>query len=161
MKNVIFDVLIEIPRGSRNKYEYDKNSGRIRLDRVLYSPMTYPADYGYIPNTLSLDGDPLDVLVLLTSPTIPGCLMEVKPVGVFFMADENGQDEKVLCVPTADPNYNHWNDINQVPHHTQKEIEHFFRVYKDLENKKVEIKGWGNSAKAINVYKECLERYGK
>lgn len=161
MENITFDVLIEIPRESRNKYEFDKDAGRIRLDRVLFSPMTYPADYGYIPNTLALDNDPLDVLVLLTAPTIPGCLIEVKPVGIFFMSDDKGQDEKVLCVPIADPNYNIWDDIEHIPPHTLKEIEHFFRVYKDLENKKVEIEGWGNASKAVEVYKECLERYKK
>ncbi|XOD68840.1 MAG: inorganic diphosphatase [Flavobacteriales bacterium AspAUS03] len=161
MKNTIFDVLIEIPRGSRNKYEFDKEKGKIRLDRVLYSPMTYPADYGYIPNTLALDGDPLDALVLLTTPTIPGCLIEVKPIGIFLMADDKGRDEKILCVPVADPNYNHLNDIDQVSSHTYREIEHFFRVYKDLESKKVMIDGWKDAAEAIKIYDECLERYGR
>lgn len=161
MKNTTFDVLIEIPRGSRNKYEFDKEKDRIRLDRVLYSPMTYPADYGYIPNTLALDGDPLDALVLLTTPTIPGCLIEVKPIGIFLMDDDKGRDEKILCVPIADPNYNHLNDIDQVPSHTYRGIEHFFRVYKDLESKKVTIEGWKDAAEAIRIYNECLGRYGR
>lgn len=159
MENMVFDVLIEIPKGSRNKYEFDKIEKKIRLNRILYSPMTYPADYGYIPNTLSLDGDPLDVLVLLTEPTIPGCLIMVKPVGIFFMSDDKGKDEKILCVPISDPNYNYWNDIDQVPNHTKKEIEHFFQVYKDLENKKVKISGWGGVSNAIKIYKECINRY--
>ncbi|WP_317168059.1 inorganic diphosphatase [Blattabacterium cuenoti] len=152
-----FDVLIEIPKGSRNKYEFDKNNNLIRLDRVLYSPMSYPTDYGFIPKTLSTDGDPLDVLVFLTEPTIPGCLIKVKPIGVFFMIDEKGRDEKIICVPISDPNYNTLNKIGDISLHTKKEIEHFFLVYKDLENKKVKIGDWKDKEDAVNVYKKsCL-----
>ncbi|WP_317168630.1 inorganic diphosphatase [Blattabacterium cuenoti] len=154
-----FDILVEIPKGSRNKYEFDKKNNLIRLDRVLYSPMNYPTDYGFIPNTLSLDGDPLDALVLLTEPTVPGCLIKVKPIGIFFMKDEKGEDEKILCVPIADPNYNTINDIIDIPIHTKKEIEHFFSVYKDLENKKVQIGNWKNKDEAIFVYKKSCLRY--
>ena len=101
-----FDAIIEIPRGSRNKYEMDHETGMIRFDRVLYSPMFYPADYGFVPDTLGLDGDPLDVLVFLTEPTFPGCLIEVKPIGVLNMSDDKGRDEKIICVPVADPTWN-------------------------------------------------------
>ncbi|WP_185856062.1 inorganic diphosphatase [Blattabacterium cuenoti] len=158
---VNFDVLIEIPKGSRNKYEFDKKSNLIRLDRVLYSPMSYPTDYGFIPKTLSKDGDPLDVLVFLTEPTIPGCLIRVKPIGIFFMTDEKGEDEKIICVPIKDPNYNTINNINEVSSHTKKEIEHFFMVYKDLEGKKVTVGDWKNKKEAISVYKESYSRYKK
>ncbi|AWU43986.1 inorganic diphosphatase [Blattabacterium sp. (Cryptocercus kyebangensis)] len=156
---VNFDAFIEIPKGSRNKYEFDKKNNSIRLDRVLYSPMSYPTDYGFIPKTLSKDGDPLDVLVFLTEPTIPGCLITVKPIGVFFMNDENGEDEKIISVPISDPNYNIINDIDEISFHAKKEIEHFFLVYKDLENKKVIIGDWKNKDIAISVYKESYLRY--
>ncbi|WP_185865027.1 inorganic diphosphatase [Blattabacterium cuenoti] len=158
---ITFDVLIEIPKGSRNKYEFDKDNNLIRLDRVLYSPMIYPADYGFIPNTLSLDGDPMDVLVFLTAPTIPGCLIKVKPIGIFSMVDNKEKDEKIICVPLSDPNYNKIEDINEIPLHAKKEIEHFFSVYKDLENKIVKIEGWKNKKSAIHLYKESYLRFKK
>lgn len=157
--NINFDVLIEIPKGSRNKYEFDTKTTLIRLDRVLHSTMNYPTDYGYIPNTLALDGDPLDVLVCLTEATLPGCIIKVKPIAVLYMSDDKGQDEKILCVPLSDPNYNIWQNIDEVPSHTLKEIEHFFQVYKNLEKKVVKIKGWGDVFEAIKVYKECIKRY--
>lgn len=154
-----FDVLIEIPRGSRNKYEYDFDMKRIRFDRMLYSSMMYPADYGFIPETLALDGDPLDVLVWFTEPTFPGCVAEVKPIGVFYMADDKGEDEKIICVPVSDPIACKMNDLTDVNEHFQKEVEHFFQVYKDLENKKVEVKGWGDRAAAEALIAECTERF--
>lgn len=154
-----FDVLIEIPKGSRNKYEYDFTLKKIRFDRLLFSSMMYPADYGFIPETLALDGDPLDVLVLGTEPTFPMCVMEVKPIGVFHMADEKGNDEKVICVPVSDPNWNSLNDLSDLNPHQIKEIEHFFQVYKDLEKKKVDVGGWGNSEEAIEIYLKCVQRY--
>lgn len=154
-----FDVLIEIPKGSRNKYEYDFTLKKIRFDRLLFSSMMYPADYGFIPETLALDGDPLDVLVLGTEPTFPMCVMEVKPIGVFHMADEKGNDEKVICVPVSDPNWNSLNDLSDLNPHQIKEIEHFFQVYKDLEKKKVDVGGWGNSEEAIEIYHKCVKRY--
>jgi inorganic pyrophosphatase len=154
-----FDVLIEIPKGSRNKYEYDFTLHKIRFDRLLFSSMMYPADYGFIPETLALDGDPLDVLVLGTEPTFPMCVMEVKPIGVFHMADEKGNDEKVICVPVSDPNWNSLNDLSDLNPHQIKEIEHFFQVYKDLEKKKVVVGGWGNSEEAIEIYLKCVQRY--
>lgn len=154
-----FDVLIEIPKGSRNKYEYDFDLKKVRYDRMIFSSMMYPADYGFIPETLALDGDPLDVLVLVTEPTFPGCVMEVKPIGVFHMADEKGPDEKVICVPVSDPVWNRLNDLDDVNGHLIKEIEHFFRVYKDLEQKKVDVEGWGNLQEANKIIDDCIERY--
>ncbi|MEY2703202.1 MAG: Inorganic diphosphatase [Bacteroidota bacterium] len=154
-----FDVLVEIPRGSRNKYEYDFDLKRMRFDRMLFSSMMYPADYGFIPETLALDGDPLDVLVLVTKPTFPGCVIEVKPIGVFHMADDKGPDEKVICVPVSDPIWNKLNDLSDVNPHLLKEIEHFFEVYKDLENKKVDVHGWGDVTEAREILRQCVERF--
>lgn len=154
-----FDVLIEIPRGSRNKYEYDFKLKRIRFDRMLYSSMMYPADYGFIPETLALDGDPLDVLVWFTEPSFPGCVVEVKPIGVFYMADDKGEDEKIICVPVSDPIASKMNDLSDLNVHFVKEVEHFFRVYKDLENKTVEVKGWGDVTKAKELIEECTARF--
>ncbi|MFP9112630.1 inorganic diphosphatase [Flavobacterium sp. RHBU_3] len=154
-----FDVLIEIPRGSRNKYEYDFDTKRIRFDRMLYSSMMYPADYGFIPETLALDGDPLDVLVWFTEPSFPGCVVEVKPIGVFYMADDKGDDEKIICVPVSDPIACKMNDLSDLNVHFTKEVEHFFQVYKDLENKKVEVRGWGDLAAAEKLIAECTERF--
>ncbi|REJ79371.1 MAG: inorganic diphosphatase [Acidobacteria bacterium] len=152
-------VLIEIPKGSRNKYEYDKELGVIRFDRMLFSSVHYPADYGYIPDTLAADGDPLDVLVLVWEATFPGCLIETKPIGVLKMRDDKGEDEKILAVPVSDPLWNHLNELEDAPPHLVHEIEHFFAVYKDLENKKVEIYGWEGREEAERVIEECYERY--
>lgn len=154
-----FDVLIEIPKGSRNKYEYDFDLKKIRFDRMLFSSMMYPADYGFIPETLALDGDPLDVLVLGGEPTFPMCVMEVKPIGVFHMADEKGPDEKVICVPVSDPIWNSLNDLSDVNPHIVKEIEHFFQVYKDLEKKRVDVGGWGDASEAYEILNKCINRY--
>lgn len=154
-----FDVFIEIPKGSRNKYEYDFNLRRIRYDRMIFSSMMYPADYGFIPDTLALDGDPLDVLVLVTEPTFPGCVIEVKPIGVFHMADEKGPDEKVICVPVSDPAALKITDLADLNPHLIKEIEHFFRVYKDLEKKKVDVEGWGDARNAREIVSKCLARF--
>jgi inorganic pyrophosphatase len=154
-----FDVLVEIPRGSRNKYEYDFDLKRMRFDRMLFSSMMYPSDYGFIPETLALDGDPLDVLVLVTKPTFPGCVIEVKPIGVFHMADDKGPDEKIICVPVSDPNWSKFNDLSDVNPHLVKEIEHFFQVYKDLENKKVDVEGWGDVIDAKRIIRECVDRF--
>lgn len=154
-----FDVLIEIPRGSRNKYEYDFDLKRMRFDRMLFSSMMYPADYGFIPETLALDGDPLDVLVLINEPTFPGCVIEVKPIGVFHMADDKGPDEKIICVPVSDPIWNNLNDLSDMNPHLVKEIEHFFQVYKDLENKQVDVEGWGDVNEARDIIKKCVERF--
>ncbi len=154
-----FDVLVEIPKGSRNKYEYDFDLKKIRFDRMLFSSMMYPADYGFVPETLALDGDPLDVLVLGSMPTFPLCVMEVKPIGVFHMADEKGPDEKLICVPVSDPVWNRLNDLSDLNPHIVMEIEHFFQVYKDLEEKKVDVGGWGNADEAKEIFIKCLDRY--
>lgn len=154
-----FDALIEIPKGSRNKYEYDFKLKKIRYDRMIFSSMMYPADYGFIPETLALDGDPLDVLVLVTEPTFPGCVIEVKPIGVFHMTDEKGPDEKIICVPISDPIANSVNDLNELNPHLIKEIEHFFRVYKDLEKKKVDVGGWGDLNEAKDIIRQCIKRF--
>tara|TARA_R110002074_G_scaffold260307_4_gene432716 strand:+ start:2271 stop:2783 length:513 start_codon:yes stop_codon:yes gene_type:complete len=154
-----FDVLIEIPKGSRNKYEYDFELKKIRFDRMLFSSMMYPADYGFVPETLALDGDPLDVLVLGHEPTFPMCVVEVRPIGVFHMADEKGPDEKIICVPISDPIWSNKMDLTDLNPHRLKEIEHFFQVYKDLEKKKVDVGGWGNATEALAIFKKCVKRY--
>lgn len=160
-KNITFDVLIEIPKGSRNKYEYDFSLKKIRYDRMIFSSMMYPADYGFIPETVALDSDPLDVLVLVSEPTFPGCVMQVKPIGVFHMADEKGPDEKVICVPVSDPIWNKLNDLEDINPHLLMEIEHFFQVYKDLEKKKVAVDGWGDKEEALAIIDQCVKRYNE
>ena len=132
-----FDVLIEIPRGQRNKYEVDHETGRLRLDRMLYTSTVYPTDYGYIENTLGEDGDPLDALVILEEPTFPGCLILSRPIAVFQMTDEKGPDAKVICVPAGDPRYEHLQDLSDLPSHQRNLIQHFFEVYKALEPGKI------------------------
>jgi inorganic pyrophosphatase len=159
LKDLTFDVLIEIPKGSRNKYEYDFELKKIRFDRMLFSSMMYPGDYGFVPETLALDGDPLDVLVLGHEPTFPMCVMEVKPIGVFHMADEKGPDEKIVCVPISDPIWSLKEDISDLNPHRLDEITHFFQVYKDLEKKKVDVGGWGNALEARGIVQDCIKRY--
>ena len=127
-----FDVEVEIPRGSRNKYEADHSTGRIRLDRTLFTSTQYPADYGYIEDTLGEDGDPLDALVLLPEPTFPGCLIRCRTIGMFRMTDEKGGDDKIICVPAGDPRQDHLRELEDVPEFYRLEIHHFFTVYKDL-----------------------------
>ncbi|MCF6093495.1 inorganic diphosphatase [Microaerobacter geothermalis] len=158
-ENKIVDAFIEIPAGSQNKYEYDKENKVFRLDRVLFSPMHYPTEYGYLDNTLALDGDPLDILVLTTFPTFPGCVISSRVIGVLIMSDDKGQDEKLLGVPVDDPRWNGVNSLDDVSPHILKEIAHFFQVYKDLENKKTEIVGWEGPEKAAQLIEECLARY--
>lgn len=160
-KSVTFDVLIEIPKGSRNKYEFDFDLQKIRFDRMLFSSMMYPGDYGFVPQTLALDSDPLDVLVLGHQPTYPNVVMEVRPIGVFYMTDEKGPDEKIICVPVSDPIWSKKEDLADLNPHRLKEIEHFFQVYKDLEKKKVDTGGWGDAKAAVQIYNDCVERYEK
>ena len=144
-----FDVLIEIPRGTRNKYEMDHETGRLRLDRMLFTATRYPSDYGFIEGTLGGDGDPLDALVLLDEATFPGCLIRCRAIGMFRMTDEKGPDEKVLCIPVADVRREHIRDIRHVPEFERLEIQHFFEVYKDLEpGKSVEGADWVGRAEA-------------
>jgi inorganic pyrophosphatase len=151
--------VIEIPSGSRNKYELDKVTGLLKLDRVLYSAVQYPGDYGFIPGTLAEDGDPLDVLVLINEPTFPGCLITVRPVGVLHMKDRGDPDEKILAVPSEDPYHQEYFDIADLPQHYLKEVEHFFSVYKDLEGKRVEMLGWDKSVAAMSTITDCIARY--
>ena len=144
-----FDVIIEIPKGQRNKYEMDHATGRIRLDRMLFTSTRYPSDYGFVEGTLGDDGDPLDALVILDEPTFPGCVIECRAVGMFRMRDEKGGDDKVLCVPANDPRMEHLRDIHHVSEFDKLEIQHFFEVYKELEpGKSVEGASWADRASA-------------
>lgn len=159
MKNRIVEAMIEITTGSKNKYEYDKERKVLKLDRVLYSAVHYPTEYGYIPETLAHDGDPLDILIYTTSPTFPGCLIDSRVIGVLVMTDDKGMDEKVLAVPADDPRFCEINSLEEMPQHVLKEIEHFFEVYKHLENKTVIIDGWKGTEKALEIINDALDRY--
>ena len=153
------EVTIEIPKGQRNKYEVDHATGRIRLDRMLFTSTRYPADYGFIEETLADDGDPLDVLVLLEEPTFPGCLITCRVIGMFRMRDENGADDKVLCVPARDPRMEHLRDIHDVPKFDRLEIQHFFEVYKELEpGKMVEAASWVGREAGEAEIESCVAR---
>jgi len=152
------NAVIEIPQGSVHKYEFDKELHVFRLDRTLYSPVHYPGDYGFIPSTLGLDGDPLDVLVLVDSPSFSGCVMEVRPIGVLRMVDQGKQDEKLLAVVENDPVYREINDCGQVFPHLLREIEHFFSIYKNLEGKKTELAGWASAKVARRHIVESQKR---
>lgn len=156
---LIVDAFIEIPSGSQNKYEFDKEKGVFRLDRVLYSPMHYPTEYGYIQETLAEDGDPLDVLVLTTFPTFPGCVIETRVVGVLLMTDDKGKDEKLLGVPTEDPRWKQVRSLEDVPPHILEEIAHFFSVYKQLEGKEVTVEGWRGTDEAARLLEDARRRY--
>ena len=145
------EAVIEIPAGSRNKYEMDPKTGYIHLDRVLFSSVHYPADYGYIPGTISADGDPLDILVLVNEPTFPGCRIKVRPIGVLLMRDEKGVDEKILGLPIADPRFKGMKDLKDIQKHWLVEIENFFNIYKELENKEIEVEGWRGAEEAFNI----------
>ena len=151
--------VIEIPTNERNKYELDKELGVYRLDRVLYSAVHYPGDYGFFPRTLGDDGDPLDVLVLMTIPVFTGCLVEVRPIGLFHLVDRGKADEKVLAVPLADPYSEGLSDLGDVPGHHLKEIEHFFQVYKDLEGTRTETRGFEGAAAAREAVERAMELY--
>lgn len=155
----VIHAVIEIPEGSVNKYEYDKTLHVFRLDRNLYSPVHYPGDYGFIPSTLSEDGDPLDVLVLVDNPSFAGCVMDVRPIGVLRMLDQGVPDEKVLAVGRSNPRYaDVWNYTEIYPH-MLREMTHFFSIYKDLEGKRVEVKGWADAAQAREVIVESMQRF--
>jgi inorganic pyrophosphatase len=162
---VDFDVTIEIPKGQRNKYEVDHSTGRIRLDRMLFTSTRYPADYGFIEGTLGADGDPLDALVLVDEPTFPGCLIRSRAIGMFRMTDEMGGDDKVLCVPANDPRMEHLRDIHHMPEFDRLEIQHFFEVYKELEpGKSVEGATWVGRTEAereIAVSRRRLAEHGR
>jgi inorganic pyrophosphatase len=151
--------IIEIPQHSANKYEYDGKLGVFRMDRALYSPMHYPGDYGFIPGTLADDNDPLDVLVLVQQASFPGCLIEVRPVGVLNMVDNDEQDLKVLAVPTKNPRYDQIHTMDQIFPHVRKEIEYFFSIYKELEGKFTKMNGWGGPSDARKAITESRKRY--
>jgi inorganic pyrophosphatase len=153
------EVVVEIPRGTRNKYESDE-SGAIWLDRMLFTSTRYPHDYGYLPGTLGEDGDPLDAMVVLDEPTFPGCHIHARPVGVFRMRDEEGVDAKILCVPARDPRFTKVQEISDIEEHDLYEISHFFDIYKDLEpGKRTEIVGWEGRETAEGVIEEGRDRY--
>jgi inorganic pyrophosphatase len=156
---VEFDVIVEIPQGSRNKYEMDHEAGRIRLDRMLFTSTKYPADYGYIDGTLALDAEPLDALVIVGEPTFPGCTILCRAIGMFVMSDESGPDDKILCVPAHDPRYDDTQDIGDFPKFDRMEITHFFQVYKDLEpGKSVEGSHWEGRDDAYAEIEASRER---
>lgn len=158
MANLV--AVIEIPKGSRNKYEVDHETNAVWLDRTLFTPMAYPTEYGFIDGTLGEDGDPLDALVLLDYPTFPGCHIKVRPIAAFVMSDEAGRDVKILCVPEKDPRWSMFNDLEDVPVAQLNEIEHFFAHYKDLEpGKSVTVEGWKGLEQASTEIKESFARY--
>jgi inorganic pyrophosphatase len=151
-------VIVEIPTGSRNKYEFDPVRGRMMLDRMLFTATRYPADYGYIDGTLGEDGDPLDALVFVGEPTFPGCGIRARPIGLFKMWDEKGSDEKILCVPLRDPVWSHIEQLEDLLPNLRNEIEHFFAVYKELEGKKVGIEGFAGRDQALDVIARARRR---
>jgi inorganic pyrophosphatase len=158
-EDVTLYCLVEIPKGSRNKYEWDEGLGAIRLDRFLFSSVVYPTDYGFIPETLAEDGDPLDALVCVSEPTFPGCVIHVKPVALLKMRDEKGVDDKVICVPLRDPNWNEFNELEDLPKPLRNEILYFFSIYKQPEGKQVEIDGWYGVDVALDVIEQARQRY--
>ncbi len=154
-----FSCIIEIPKGSRNKYEYDHERDAIVLDRFLFSSVVYPTDYGFIPETLGQDGDPLDVMCCVSEATFPGCTIDVKPIALFRMEDDKGIDDKVLCVPLSDPGWSSMETLDDLPSQLRYEIAHFFSIYKDLERKKVTVDGWYSREDAIEEIEASRERF--
>lgn len=155
MADRLLHCLVEIPKGSRNKYEWDPELRAIKLDRFLFSSVVYPTDYGFIPNTLAEDGDTLDALVCVSEPTFPGCVIPVKPIALLRMSDEKGPDDKVLCVPLNDPNWNEFKSLDDIPTSLQEEIAHFFSIYKQPERKQVTVDGWLSLEEAHRVIDEA------
>ncbi len=154
-----FTAVIEIPNGSKVKYELDKDTGLLRMDRILYTSTHYPANYGFIPRTYAEDGDPLDVLLLCSEKLVPLSLVECKPIGVIAMSDNGAADEKIICIPVNDPTYNLYTDISQLPKHIFDEMSHFFSVYKQLEGKDTVIDEIHGASEAIDIVQSCIERY--
>jgi inorganic pyrophosphatase len=152
-------MIVEIPKNSSNKYEYDPQARTFRLDRPLYSPMHYPAEYGFIPGTIADDGDPLDVLCLIEHPTFSGCLIEVRPVGMLDLIDLTTTDQKIVAIPVKDPRYQSVQTIDDLSPHVMREFEHFFTIYKELENKVIETRGWRKLADAFDVINASRHRY--
>lgn len=153
------NVLIEIPKGSRNKYEWDEELQAIKLDRFLFSSVVYPTDYGFIPDTCADDGDPLDAMVCVTEPTFPGCVIPAHVVALFRMHDDKGQDDKVVCVPSSDPNWNTMETLDDIPEPLRKEIEHFFSIYKQPEGKEVRVEGWFSREDALAEIEAARKRH--
>jgi len=154
-------MIVEIPKGSTNKYEYDADLGLFRLDRALYSPVHYPGDYGFVPGTLAADGDPLDVLALAEEPSFPGCLIEVRPIGMLNMIDQQERDQKIFAMPNRNPRYDEVQNIAQIFEHVRREIEHFFTIYKELEGRATSTLGWEDADEARKVIRECRNTYLK
>jgi len=157
----LVNVLIEIPAGSKNKYEFDKDLNAFALDRVLYASVQYPFDYGFIPNTLADDGDPLDGMVIMDQPTFPGCVIAARPIGMLLMIDGGDRDEKLLCVPAKDPRYAGVKTLQDVASHRLDEVAEFFRTYKNLEKKVTEIQGWKDADAVFDLVKECVANFHK
>jgi inorganic pyrophosphatase len=155
----IINVLIEIAGGSKNKYEFDKDMNAFALDRVLFASVKYPYDYGFVPNTLADDGDPLDGMVMMDEPTFPGCVIAARPIGMLLMIDGGDRDEKILCVPAEDPRYNEVKSLKDVAPHRLEEIAEFFRTYKNLEKKVTEIQGWKDVDAVTPLVEECIKAY--
>jgi len=151
----ILNAVIEIPKGGHNKYEYDEKLDVIRMNRVLHSPLFYPVDYGFVPETRAEDGDHLDVILLTDSPAFPGCLLEIKPIGVLNMTDENGLDYKILAIPLGNPHYHNVESIKDIDEQVLNEIIHFFEQYKKLEKKEVNVVGWEGKEKAYEIIQAC------
>ncbi len=152
-------MIVEIPKGSTNKYEYDGKLCLFRLDRALYSPMHYPGDYGFIPGTTALDGDPLDVIAMVEEPSFPGCLIEVRPIGLLHMVDEHEKDQKILAVPNRNPRYDEIHTIDQIFPHVRREWEHFFTIYKELEGRVTTTQGWDGPREARRAILNCRKTY--
>jgi inorganic pyrophosphatase len=151
--------LVEIPKGSRNKYEYDERLGGIKLDRFLFSSVVFPADYGFIPETLAEDGDALDAMVLVGERTFPGCVIEVRAIAVLRMTDDRGQDDKIVCVPLEDPNWSSLEDLDDIPDQLREEVRHFFSIYKEPEGIDVEVQGFEGCEAALKLVEEARERF--
>jgi inorganic pyrophosphatase len=150
---------VEVPKGSRNKYELNEESGELEFDRRLFAAVSFPTDYGFIPETKTHSGDPLDALICIDEPTFPGCVIRVKVIALFKMRDENGPDHKALCVPLSDPAWSDLDEVDDLPGNLQEEIAHFFDVYTQLENQEVSVEGWGTREEATRVLEESRERY--
>jgi inorganic pyrophosphatase len=159
MNDQTLRVVVEIPKGARNKYEYDEELGAIKLDRFLFSSVAYPTDYGFISDTLAEDGDPLDAMVCVSEATFPGCVIRAEPVALFRMRDDKGVDDKILCVPTTDPNWNTMHELEDLPAQLRDEIAHFFAIYKQPEGIAVEVDGWRSRDEALEVIGESRERH--
>ncbi len=157
----LLNILVEIPGGSKNKYEFDKDMNALALDRVLYASVQYPFDYGFVPNTLADDGDPLDGMVIMDQPTFPGCVIAARPICMLEMIDGGDRDEKILCVPEKDPRYSHVKSLKDIAPHRLDEVAEFFRTYKNLEKKETKILGWQDVDQVTALVEKCIQAYRK